>query len=88
MQATNTAPAPDTNGPRAGESKRLAKMAAKFDHHLTTLRTEDRRSIMHLPAYQQRAVVAKSKKQVEYARKAENEMLLKIQLQANKSLKK
>ncbi|RKU41155.1 hypothetical protein DL546_002828 [Coniochaeta pulveracea] len=73
---------------QAPESKRLAKMTAKFGHHLTTMRAQDRLALAHLPTYQQRALVAKAKAQVEYARKAENEMLLKIQLQANKTLKK
>lgn len=68
-------------------SKRVAKLTARFDHHLSTLRAEDKRSIMHLPTYQQRAVVAKGKAQVERARREENAMLLKIQLQANKTLK-
>jgi pre-60S factor REI1 len=89
----NTTPTPsqqpqDTTSPdQVPESKRLAKMTAKFDHHLTTMRAQDRLALAHLPTYQQRALVAKSKAQVEHARKAENEMLLKIQLQANKTLK-
>lgn len=82
QQPQDTAP-PD----QAPESKRLAKMAAKFDRHLTTMRAQDRLALAHLPAYRQRALVAKGRAQVEYARRAENEMLLKIQLQANKTLK-
>jgi pre-60S factor REI1 len=78
----------DVEQPPAPESKRVAKLAARFDHHLMSMRAQDRRSIMHLPLYEQRALVAKSKRQVEHARKAENEMLLKIQLRANKTIKK
>ncbi|EQL03599.1 c2h2 finger domain containing protein [Ophiocordyceps sinensis CO18] len=69
-------------------SKRVAKRDAVFQTHLATLRDSDRRSLMHLPAAQQRAVVMRGKKQVEQARRDENEMLLKIQLKANRSIKK
>ncbi|KAI0127450.1 C2H2 type zinc-finger-domain-containing protein [Xylariales sp. AK1849] len=61
---------------------------ATFVNQLASLRTEDRRSLMHLPMPQQRALIAKSKKQVERARRIENDMLLKIQLKGNKTAKR
>ncbi|KAM0810355.1 putative C2H2 type zinc-finger-domain-containing protein [Seiridium cardinale] len=72
----------------AESSKRIVKQEAIFRTQLASLRSEDRRSLMHLPLPQQRALVMKSKKQVEQARRDENEMQLKIQLKANKSNKK
>lgn len=68
-------------------SKRAAKREAIFDKQMAGLRADDRRSLMHLPAAQQRVLVATAKAQVERARKEENEMKLKIQLKANKSIK-
>ncbi|KAI1859798.1 hypothetical protein JX265_010247 [Neoarthrinium moseri] len=68
----------------AGPSKSVAKWEATFQRQLSSLRAEDRRSMMHLTMPQQRALVMKSKKQVERARRDENDMLLKIQLKANR----
>ena len=73
--------------PAAPESKRLVKREAAYQTQLASLRHADRLSIMHLPTWKQRALVMESKKQVEKARKQENEMLLKIQLRTNKTLK-
>lgn len=80
----------DSIGVRASASAltRSAKREVVFEKQLANLRAEDRRSLMHLPAPQQRALLAKAKAQVERARKEENEMKLKIQLKANKSSKK
>jgi pre-60S factor REI1 len=66
------------------DSKRIIKRNAAFLQHLSTLRSNDQRSLMHLPLWKQRTVVLKSKKQVEQARRDENDMLLKIQLKANR----
>lgn len=85
-----TNPTSDSTGIQASASAltRSAKREVVFEKQLSNLRAEDRRSLMHLPAPQQRVLLAKAKAQVERARKEENEMQLKIQLQANKSIKK
>ncbi|KAK2591107.1 hypothetical protein QQS21_011195 [Conoideocrella luteorostrata] len=72
----------------SADSKRVVKREAQFQTQLASLRAADRASLMHLPTWKQRALVLESKKQVARARKEENEMLLKIQLKANKTLKK
>ncbi|KAH6659300.1 C2H2 type zinc-finger-domain-containing protein [Truncatella angustata] len=78
----------ESSEPAAQEqSKRVAKREAIFISQLASLRSEDRRSLMHLPIAQQRAQVLKSKRQVERFRREENELQLKVQLRANKSLK-
>lgn len=71
-----------------GALARSAKREAVFEKQLASLRAEDRRSLTHLTLPQQRVVLAKAKAQVERARKEENEMKLKIQLKANRAIKK
>lgn len=72
----------------SGALTRSTKREAVFEKQLATMRAEDRRALAHLPAPQQRVLLAKAKAQVERARKEENEMKLKIQLKANRSIKK
>lgn len=79
-------PQPESTPP--SQSKRVAKREATFLNQLANLRDSDRRSLMHLPVTQQRAIVFRGKRLVEQARKDQNEMLLKIQLKANRSIKK
>lgn len=67
---------------------RKAKREVVFERQLASLRAEDRLSLAHLTAPEQRAVLARTKAQVERARREENEMKLKIQLKANRSIKK
>lgn len=69
-------------------SKRIAKREAAFLNQLASLRAEDRRSLMHFPVWKQRAIVLRSKREVERARRDKNEMLLKIQLKSNRTSKK
>lgn len=71
-----------------GALARSAKREAVFEKQLASLRAEDRRSLAHLTLPEQRVVLAKAKAQVERARKEENEMKLKIQLKANRAIKK
>ncbi|KAM4062898.1 C2H2 type zinc-finger (2 copies) domain-containing protein [Hirsutella rhossiliensis] len=85
ISTSSTAEANEDTTPR---SNRVAKREAVSQTQLATLRDSDRKSLMHLPVAQQRAIVMRGKKQIEQARRDENEMLLKIQLKANRSLKK
>lgn len=78
----------NVKSPHAGALARSAKREAVFEKQLANLRAEDRRSLAHLTTSEQRVVLAKAKAQVERARKEENEMKLKIQLKANRSIKK
>lgn len=71
-----------------GALARSAKREAVFEKQLASLRAEDRRSLAHLTLPEQRVMLAKAKAQVERARKEENEMKLKIQLKANRAIKK
>ncbi|RFU24748.1 hypothetical protein B7463_g11595, partial [Scytalidium lignicola] len=66
------------------ESNKIAKRDATFHNQLATLRAADRMSLMHLSRSQQKAVIIKARKQVEKARRDENEMLLKRQIKANR----
>jgi len=66
------------------ESNKIAKREANFHKQLATLRVGDRMSLMHLSRSQQKAVIIKGRKQVEKARRDENEMLLKRQVKANR----
>ncbi len=66
------------------ESNKIAKREATFNNQLATLRAGDRMSLMHLTRSQQKAVIMKGRKQVEKARREENEMLLKRQVKANR----
>ncbi|POR36577.1 Uncharacterized protein TPAR_03253 [Tolypocladium paradoxum] len=79
---------PDHGEPSQSKSKRVARREATILNQIASLRDSDRRSLMHLPVAQQRAMVLRGKKHVEQARRDENEMVLKIQLKANRSLKK
>ncbi|KFY75428.1 hypothetical protein V499_04595 [Pseudogymnoascus sp. VKM F-103] len=66
------------------ESNKIAKREATFHNQLATLRAGDRMSLMHLSRVQQKAVIINGRKQVEKARRDENEMLLKRQIKANR----
>ncbi|CAN8101537.1 unnamed protein product [Discula destructiva] len=77
-----------SNVKSASALARSAKREVVFERQLASLRAEDRRSLAHLTAPEQRVVLARAKAQVERARKEENEMKLKIQLRANRSTKK
>ena len=68
-------------------SKRLVKREAAFQAQLSSLRATDRASLMHLPTWKQRALLLESKRSVDKARREENQMLLNIQLRANKTHK-
>ncbi|KAH7150382.1 c2h2 finger domain-containing protein [Dactylonectria estremocensis] len=56
------------------------------NNQLMRLRAEDRRSLMHLPTSEQRAVLAVQKKQLEKARRAERTMRTRVETLGNKSL--
>ncbi|KAJ4396573.1 hypothetical protein N0V93_000794 [Gnomoniopsis smithogilvyi] len=77
-----------SNVKSASALARSAKREVVFERQLASLRAEDRRSLAHLTMPEQRVVLARTKAQVERARKEENEMKLKIQLKANRSIKK
>lgn len=87
--SASTSTSKDLNHVRSpGALVRSAKREAVFEKQLATLRAEDRRSLAHLTLPEQRVMLAKAKAQVERARKEENEMKLKIQLKANRTIKK
>lgn len=64
-------------------SRKVMNREAAWEHQLASLRVEDRRSLMHLPGWKQRAVVMEGKRLVERARRDDDKMRLKIQLKAN-----
>lgn len=66
------------------ELNRIDKRETTFQNQLATVRAGDRISLMHLSRSQQRAVIIKGRKQVERARRDENDMLLKRQVKANR----
>ena len=72
----------------SADSKKVARREAVFHKQLASLRATDRDNLAHLPLWKQQAIVTQGKKQVEKARRDENEMSLKIQLKANKTSKK
>lgn len=79
---------PDTGFPinkitREGSLRKVIKQEAAWDKQLASLRAEDRRGLMHLPGWKQRALVMEAKKQVERARRDDDKMQLIIQLKAN-----
>lgn len=77
-------PDPALSQSAQSESKKITKRGAIFHNQLATLRVGDRTSLMHLSRSQQRAIILNGRKQVEKARRDENEMLLKIQTKANR----
>jgi pre-60S factor REI1 len=65
--------------------------AEKRDNIFTTrqlanLRAEDRRSLMHLPTSQQRAILANQQQQVEKARREERAMKRRVERMGNRTL--
>jgi pre-60S factor REI1 len=65
---------------------RAEKRDSEFSNQLVQLRAEDRRSLMHLPVSQQRAVLVTQKKQMDRIRKAERKMLGRVETLGNKAL--
>ncbi|WQF86874.1 hypothetical protein CDEST_11888 [Colletotrichum destructivum] len=66
-----------------GGLKAAEKRDALFDKQLVTLRPGDRQALMHLPLPQQRALVAKAKKQQERWNREQMAQEIKRQLKAN-----
>ncbi|TQN69909.1 Heterokaryon incompatibility protein 6, OR allele, partial [Colletotrichum shisoi] len=66
-----------------GGLKAAEKRNALFDKQLATLRLGDRQALMHLPLPQQRALVAKAKKQQERWNREQMAQEIKRQLKAN-----
>ncbi len=83
----STSPTPDSGAPMA--LTRAEQRAADFTkYQLARLRAEDRRSLMHLPASEQRALLAVQKKQIDKARRAEWAMRGRVEGMGNKTLMK
>ncbi|KAK6215601.1 TRI15 [Colletotrichum tabaci] len=66
-----------------GELTAAEKREALFDKQLAALRPGDRQALMHLPLPQQRALVAKAKKQQERWNREQMAQKIKRQLKAN-----
>ncbi|CCF46230.1 HET domain-containing protein [Colletotrichum higginsianum] len=69
-----------------GELTAAKKREALFDKQLAALRPGDRQALMHLPLPQQRALVAKAKKQQERWNREQMAQEIKRQLKANPDL--
>lgn len=75
----------------ATSSQALTKLEARdlaLMNRLERLSEQDRRSLIHLPSSQQRAVLATQKKQVDRSRRVERAMLARVQGKGNKALMK
>lgn len=64
------------------------KRDANLGSQLVHVRADDRRSLIHLPVSQQRALFATHKKQEEGARRAERTLQSRMELMGNKTLMK
>lgn len=64
------------------------KRGAALSNQLVQLRADDRRSLMHMPTSQQRALLATQKKQMDKVRKAERTMQSRVEGMGNKALMK
>jgi pre-60S factor REI1 len=85
----NPAPPPPGEPSNSNAVSRAARRDANFAiRHLASLRAEDRRSLMHLPASEQRAVLATQRKQVERARRTEWALRGRVEKMGNKTLMK
>ncbi|KAH7134212.1 c2h2 finger domain-containing protein [Dactylonectria macrodidyma] len=89
--STDTAAAPPNAESAAGLPSKALTRAERRDatfgnNQLMRLRAEDRRSLMHLPTSEQRAVLAVQKKQLEKARRAERTMRSRVETLGNKTL--
>lgn len=75
----------------ATSSQVLTKLEARdlaLMSRLERLGEQDRRSLIHLPTSQQRAVLATQKKQVDKSRRVERAVLARVQGKGNKALMK
>jgi len=84
LDGSPTQPDSTPNQAAHSDSKRLAKREAVYQHQLANLRASDRRSIMHLTGAQQRANIAKAKKQIEQGRRDQYDWELKMQFKADR----
>jgi len=80
-------PAQDETSPSTALTK-ADRRETTLATQLTRLRAEDRRSLMHLPSSQQRAVIATHKRQLEKARNIERAMQGRVEAKGNKTLMK
>lgn len=62
--------------------------ALNLDKQLGTLRTSDRRALAHLPASEQRAILATQQSQLQKARRQERDMQARLQRKNNQTLMK
>jgi pre-60S factor REI1 len=72
----------------SGALTKAEKRDFAFTNQLVYLRADDRRSLMHLPTSQQRALLAAQKKQMDKARRAERMMHSRVERMGNKTLMK
>ncbi|KAI6081255.1 c2h2 finger domain-containing protein [Hypoxylon rubiginosum] len=81
---SDTAVTPSGSGTLSKSRKRNLAVS----HQLSNLRPEDRQQLMHLPAYEQRAVLATQKKQLDKQRRTEQWMRGRLERKGNKTLMK
>ena len=83
--AESSSNATETPSPSPGEvSIRALKQESTLNNHLAQLRADDRRSLLHLPASQQRALLATHHKQIEKARRTEQSKQGNLESAGNK----
>ena len=82
------ASAPDRSSPSRALTTRAERRASAFTDQLARLRAGDRYSLAHLPASQQRSLLANRKKQMDQARKAEMRIQSRVASMGNKTLMK
>ena len=80
--------APDRSSPSRALTTRAERRASAFTDQLAHLRAGDRCSLAHLPASQQRSLLANRKKQMDQARKAEMRIQSRVASMGNKTLMK
>lgn len=83
-EATSDPTETASNNPAGQVSTRALKQEHTLNNQLAQLRAGDRRSLLHLPASQQRALLATHHKQMEKARKAEQAQRGHLETAGNK----